>query len=210
MQTVLEKYSPANVAAENSQPKLIHLAKEFFHVDIRNDFDYLNNVKESIRFFSLDLPNEIKEIFIPYSEAPVFWIYESPLLTQIEEFMKLNLGRGAFIELHKSVKENYTKWVTTKLKSEKEYYATTTINFCERDINRHNFFKNIIKGIIYTYQSTFYNPTRALEMYTSAREIINGLRLSDQVKNEIKAITFHQMNIQKKNNTYSTKIVFDI
>lgn len=34
--------------------------------------------------------------------------------------------------------------------------------------------------------------------------------LLHQVKNEIKAITFHQMNIQKKNNTYSTKIVFDI
>jgi SHS2 domain-containing protein len=34
--------------------------------------------------------------------------------------------------------------------------------------------------------------------------------LLHQIKNEIKAITFHQMNIQKKDNSYSTKIVFDI
>lgn len=34
--------------------------------------------------------------------------------------------------------------------------------------------------------------------------------LLHQIKNEIKAITFHQMNIQKKNSLYSTKIVFDV
>ncbi len=31
-----------------------------------------------------------------------------------------------------------------------------------------------------------------------------------RLKNEIKAVTFHQMNIEHKNNSYSTRIIFDI
>jgi len=215
MQPELEKYGPI-VSNENFQSKLNHLAKEHFQINVRNDFDYLNSVKESIRFYSLDLPAEIKEIFIPYSEAPIFWIYESPLLNQVEEFLRFNLARGSYAELHKSIKDNYTKWVTTKLKSEKEYFATTTMNFCERDINKHNFFKMIIKGIIYSYQSTFYNPPRAIEMFKNALEIINGLRINDQMKNELKYVMnlylgfiFLKENDYEKAN-YSFKDAIDI
>lgn len=188
MQSVLEKYNQSSLSNEVNYSKFFHLAKEHFQINIKNDYDYINGVKESIRFFSLDLPAEVKEIFIPFAEAPVFWIYESSLLNQIEEFMKFNLVKGSYIELHKSIKENYSRWVTTKLKSEKDYYATLTINFIERDINKHNFFNQIIKAIILTYQSTFYNPVRALEILTSTLGLLNTIRLNDQAKAELKYI----------------------
>lgn len=188
MQSVLEKYNQTGLDNEVNYSKFFHLAKEHFQISIKNDYDYINGIKESIRFFSLDLPAEVKEIFIPFAEAPVFWIYESSLLNQIEEFMKFNLVKGSYIELHKSIKENYSRWVTTKLKSEKDYYATLTINFIERDINKHNFFNQIIKAIILTYQSTFYNPVRALEILTSTLGLMNTIRLNDQSKAELKYI----------------------
>jgi hypothetical protein len=188
MPMVLEKYDTLEVVDEMLLSKFHHLAKEHFQMTVKNDYDYLHNVKESIRFFSLDLPPEIKEIFIPYNEAPIFWIYESHLLNQIEEFMKFNFVKGSLGELHKSIKENYTKWVTTKLKSEKDYYATTTINFIERDINKHNFYKLILKAIIHTYQSTFYSPEKAIELYNNSIETIESLRLNDQTKTDLKYI----------------------
>ena len=188
MQSVLEKYNQPGLGNEVNYSKFFHLAKEHFQINIKNDYDYINGVKESIRFFSLDLPAEVKEIFIPFAEAPVFWIYESSLLNQIEEFMKFNLVKGSYIELHKSIKENYSRWVTTKLKSEKDYYATLTINFIERDINKHNFFNQIIKAIILTYQSTFYNPVRALEILSTTLGLLNTIRLNDQAKAELKYI----------------------
>lgn len=188
MPVVLEKYGEINTGSEANHSKFYHLAKERFQINFKNDYDYINGIKESIRFFSLDLPAEIKEIFIPFSEAPVFWIYESSLLSQIEEFMKFNLVKGSYLELHKSIKENYSKWVTTKLKSEKEYYATLTINFIERDINKHNFFKLIIKAIILTYQSNFYNPVRALEILSNTLELMNTIRLNDLTKTELRYI----------------------
>ena len=102
--------------------------------------------------------------------------------------MKFNFKGIAYTELHKQMKENYSRWATTKLKSEREYYSTTTINFIERDVNKHNFFKMILKGIIFTYQSTYYSPTKALEMFTETFDLINTLRINEHTKAEIKYI----------------------
>ncbi|MBX3006733.1 MAG: hypothetical protein KF816_01770 [Melioribacteraceae bacterium] len=187
MHEVMEKYSNA-ITSEMMQSNMLKLAKEHFGIAVRSEYDSINSIKESIRFFGLDLPQDIKEIFIPFAEAPIFWIYESTILTQIEDFLKFNMVRGSFNEIHRSVKENYSRWVTTKLKSEKDYYATTTINFIERDINKHNFFKLILKGIIFTYQSTFYSPLKAQEQFNLALEIVDTIRISEVIKNEIKYI----------------------
>jgi hypothetical protein len=188
MAAVLEKYGTTGVSNEMIQTKFHRLAKEHFQLAVKNDYDYINSIKESIRFFALDLPAEIKEIFIPYSNAPIFWIYESSLLNQIEEFMKFNFIKDSHIEIHKSIKENYTKWVTTKLKSEKEYFSNITVNFIERDINKHNFFKMILKAIIHTYQNTFFNPVKALELLTNAIDLINSNKLNDSAKGELRYI----------------------
>jgi hypothetical protein len=210
MAPVLEQNDTITVVDEMLLSKFHHLAKDHFQMTVKNDYDYLHSVKESIRFFALDLPAEIKEIFIPYKEAPIFWIYESHLLNQIEEFMKFNFVKGSLGELHKSIKENYTKWVTTKLKSEKDYYATTTINFIERDINKHNFFKQILKGIIYTYQSTFYSPEKAIEIFNSTLEIIDSLRLNDPTKSDLKYTIhlFAGFTHLKENDYYKAGISF--
>ena len=188
MPEVMEKYDSSIVSDEVWIGRLHRLAREHFQLTIKNDYDYLHSVKESVRFFSLDLPQEIKEIFIPYREAPIFWIYESHLLNQVEEFMKFNFVKGSVGELHKSIKENYTKWVTTKLKSEKDYYATTTVNFIERDVNKHNFFKCILKAIIHTYQPSFYSLDAAVELLKVSLETIESLRMNDQAKSELKYI----------------------
>ena len=100
--------------------------------------------------------------------------------------MRLNFAKGTYGELHKSIKENYTKWVTTKLKSEKDYYATTTINFIERDIIKHNFLKMILKSVILIYHGSFFNPAQGIELLRNSAEIIDSLRLNEQIKSELK------------------------
>ena len=56
MSAVLEKYGQAEVGNDANYSKFHHLAKDHFQIKIKNDYDYINGVKESIRFFSLDLP----------------------------------------------------------------------------------------------------------------------------------------------------------
>lgn len=185
MAMVAEKYGNVAISNEAQLSKFFKVAKEYFQINVESESDQLNIIKESIRFFSLELPNELKEIFISYNDAPLFWIYESSLMNQIEEFMKFNFKGLAFSELHRQIKENYSRWATAKLKSEKEYYSTTTINFIERDINKHNFFKMILKGLILTYQPTFYNSEKALETFSNTIDLIRTLRLNENTKSEL-------------------------
>lgn len=185
MTLITEKYRDNVINSEAQIAKFYKLAKEHFQINVDSQTDQINTIKESVRFFSLELPTELKEIFISFNDAPLFWIYESSLLNQIEEFMKFNFKGLAFSELHKQIKENYARWATTKLKSEKEYYSTTTINFIERDINKHNFFKSILKGLILTYQPTFYNSEKALEIFENTIGLIKSLRLNDNTKSEL-------------------------
>lgn len=188
MNVATEKYGKTGIGSEMQLSKFVKLGKDHFQIISRSESDPITLIKESIRFFSLDLPPEIKEIFISYTEAPLFWVFESSLLTQIEEFMKFNFKGVAYTELHKQIKDNYSKWATTKLKSEKEYYSTTTINFIERDVNKHNFFKMILKGIILSYQSTYYSAGKALEMFSNTFDLVNTLRFNEQTKVEVKYI----------------------
>lgn len=188
---MLEPLKENNIALKESETALNHfyrLGKEHFDLTVHSDFDFITSLKENIKILSFDLPIELKEIFIPFANAPVFWIYDSWLLNQIEEFMKANFSRVKYLDLHKSIKENYTKWATTKLRSEREYYANLTINFIERDVYKHNFFKYIIHAVLLTYHSSLYNPSKAIGMYETAKEIINSLRLSDDVKKELNYI----------------------
>ncbi|MBI1938141.1 MAG: hypothetical protein HYS25_08435 [Ignavibacteriales bacterium] len=185
---MMEKYSSVGSNNDSVQSLFYKLGKEHFQIDLKGEFDYINSIKESIRILSLELPNDLKEIYIPYSNAPVYWTYESWLLNQIEEYMRLNFARARYFDLHKSIKENYIKWVTSKLKNEKEYYANLAISFIERDVHKHNFFKLIIQAVIYLHHNSFYNPVKALELFTHAKELVNNSRLAANVKQELEYI----------------------
>ncbi len=173
---------------DNTLTYFYKLGRDNFEISFHGEFDYISFIKENIKILSFNLPDELKEVFIPFANAPIYWIYESWLLNQIEEFMKVNFSKVKYYDLHNSIKENYTKWATTKLRSEKEYYANLIINFIERDVYKHNFFKYLIHAILLTYHSSLYNPEKSLSLYNTVKELINTLRLSDDVKKELNYI----------------------
>lgn len=183
----IDKYKPAEyeVDADSDYSHFVKLGKENFETTIKNEFDFINSIKDSIKIISFEIPEEFKEIFISRANAPVYWIYDSWLLNQVEEYLKVNFLRAKNIDIYKSIKENYGKWVTAKLKNEKEYYATNTINFIERDIYKHNFFKYIIQGIILLYHSGLYNYSKVIAAFSTAKELVQASRLSENAKLEL-------------------------
>ncbi len=50
------------------------------------------------------------------------------------------------------------------------------------------------------------------ENYWELSAELSGIKLNSEIelKQEIKSVTYHQMEIVEKNNTYSTRVVFDI
>lgn len=182
---LVDKYKPVDYESDSDYAHFSKLGKEHFATNTKGEFDFITNLKDSIKIISFDIPEEFKEIFIPRANAPVYWIYDSWLLNQIEEYLKVNFLRAKNIDIYKSIKENYSKWVTTKLKNEKEYYATNTINFIERDIYKHNFFKYIIQGIILLFHPGLYNFSKVLAAFSTAKELAQASRLSENARQEL-------------------------
>lgn len=182
---VTEKYGHPDFEIEPDTSRFFSLGKHHFELNYKNDFDYLNIVKDYVKLSSFNIPEEFKEIFIPRSNAPVYWINDTWLSNQIEEYMKFNFLRAKNVDLFKGLKENYSKWVTTKLRNEKDYYANNVLTLIERDVYKQNFFKYLVHGIILLFQPGLYNFPRILTSFTTARESAASSRLPENARQEL-------------------------
>ncbi len=162
-----------------------NLAREYLQLDLKKDSDFLSLVKDSSRFYSFSLPLPINEIFIRYEDAPLFWVYRSPLLVYLEELFKLSMPQSSTKSIHNSIKDFYTKWVMMNPGNEKKYFAASAINFIEKKANKNNFLYAILHSIILSYDNYFYNPQKSLELLDTAQDLVNDTELGDTFREEI-------------------------
>jgi hypothetical protein len=69
--TAYREESESKELGEIALSKFKSLAKEYFQIEISLDNDHAKVVKDSSRFFSFRLPNEISEIFIHITQVSV-------------------------------------------------------------------------------------------------------------------------------------------
>ncbi len=162
-----------------------NLSREYLQLDLKKDSDFLSLVKDSSRFFSFSLPLPINEIFIRYEDAPLFWVYRTPLLVYLEELFKLSMPQSSTKSIHNSIKDFYTKWVMMNPGNEKKYFAASAINFIEKKANKNNFLYAILHSIILSYDNYFYNPQKSLELLDTAQDLVNDTELGDTFREEI-------------------------
>ncbi len=148
------------------------LAKKYFQLDVLNETDYLKLLKESSTFYSFTLPEEISEMFIKNEDAPLFWIYRSPVILYLEEFYKSSSARTSEQNNYKVVKDFYTKWIINKNEDEKKYFASSALNILGKRSNSHNILNVIFHAIILGYENNVLNVSKAIELLDKAKELI--------------------------------------
>lgn len=163
----------------------VKLGKEHFGVDVSDDLDALYYVKESSRFFHLSLPSNLNEYFIKYEDAALFWIYESPILNQLEEFMKIQLSSRSANYGYKLIKEHFSKWVIAKTESQKKVLASSTINLIRKEGNSGRILNSIYKNIILIYDKSHANPQKAIDELTKIKETSLNSKALDIIRDEI-------------------------
>ncbi len=171
--------------SEVNMHKFKNLGKEFFQLNFDDAIDPLKNIKESSRFFSFRLPEEISEVFIRYEEAPLFWLSRSPIILQLEDIYKTSSQHSGGQSAYKSVKEFYTKWLVIKSEDEKRYFAASALNYAEKKSSRNNFLYLIIQSIILAYDKLLFNPVKSLELLEQSKEVLNENKLTDELKSEL-------------------------
>ena len=110
---------------EAANGKFRNLAREFFQFEAKSSIEYLTSIKESVKFFNLDVPLQLNEVFIRFEEAPLFWIYDSPIVQYLEDILKIYFGKSNDYDYYKTIKECYTKWNVIKSENERRYFANS-------------------------------------------------------------------------------------
>jgi hypothetical protein len=177
------------------------LAKKYFQLDTLKESDHLKLLKESSRFFSFSLPDEINEIFIKYEEAPLFWVFRSPVILYLEKFYASSQNNSRNQNYYKSARDFYTKWLLNKNENEKKYFAVSVLNILERQSNSNNILNFILQAIVLGYDNNVLNFSKAIELLEKTEEMINEQKLHDNIKQELRyLICLYRGFIQMRQN----------
>ncbi len=166
--------------------KFRSLAKQYFQFNVLKETDNLNLVKESSLFYGFRLPESIGELFIKYEEAPLFWVYNSPVMQHLENLFNTSVTRAGSESYYKIIKEFYTKWLLNKHENEKRYFAASALKYVEKKSNKNNFLNLIYQSVILGYDRYLANPSKAVELLEISMELINGQKLNDDIKEKLK------------------------
>ena len=182
---VLENIDEGNLSRELEIAKFRNYGRENFADLIRykvNLDDYLENTSQ---FNSIKLPQEISECFIRFDLAPFFIMTDSAVIKKIEDILSFRKNDFEFVSNLREVKSYYKKWLVQKTLKEKHYFANSIINTVERNFSFQSFYNLLIYGIVLTYDTSSYNPKKAIEVYNRAKEIVNSCNLPQDIREEV-------------------------
>ncbi|MBU1101721.1 MAG: hypothetical protein KKA84_15095 [Bacteroidetes bacterium] len=171
-----------------SANKLRMLGKENFRWTHSPFYDYYKMVKDSTRLFNFNLPAEFNKAFVSYQNAFIFWVYKSPLMGYVENYFQSTILKGARFDRYKHLKEFFIKWTVLRSREDKAFYASSAINYIEKDLNKKNFINQITQAVILTYEDSLHDPDKAMALFDTAQDTINSLKLEDIYKQEL---TYH-------------------
>lgn len=161
-------------------------AKENFQDYVKKDLDYIQFIKKSGIFSSLQLPSDKCEFFVSYETVPFYWLCDFPVILKYEEWLKNDSkNKAPQSDNYKSIKELYSKWAIVASENDRRYYALSAIKLIERDNNKTNVIKSILQAVILIYDRKLFNPEKALELLTSANIEITQQKVDDWVRNEL-------------------------
>lgn len=190
---------------EAANGKFRNLAREFFQFEAKSSIEYLTSIKESIKFFQLDVPPQLNEVFIRFEEAPLFWIYDSPIVQYLEDLLKIYFGKSNDYDYYKTIKECYTKWNVIKSENERRYFANSALNYIDKSSSKHNFFYLILKGVLFTFDKALASPATAVNLFNKSLEVLNSTKVNETYREElhylIKVFTGFAYLKQKDNET---------
>lgn len=173
------------LARELNVAKFRSYAKDKFLDFVKYDIQYLELLKESARHAAFNLPELIDEFFIKFDSAPYYWILDSNILSKAEDSFRASsknivTAGGNYGE----IKKFYLKWLTQNNEKEKQYFALSTINLIERNINTNNFLKYLLNASIYAYDKRIYSPQKAEDLLEKSLQMLDTADIPAELQRE--------------------------
>lgn len=165
------------------------IARDFFQFEKNKEETYSQKKKNCLRFYSFNLPEQLNSYFIPYEDAPLFLTFETKFMMYIEEFIRFNFPQKAYADYYQLIKDFFNKWNQVKYPEEKRYFASSILNYYEKDPNKHNFLNTILTGIILCYDPSVKNVPGGVYLFDRTAQILETLKLNEVHKKELLCLT---------------------
>jgi hypothetical protein len=182
---VLENIDEGNLSRELEIAKFRNYGRERFSDLIKQRIGFEEYLKIASDFYSIKLPAEISDNFIRADIAPYFILSEAPILKEVEQLLLIKKNEYNFVLNYREIKNFYYKWLLQKTPKEKLFFANSLINSVERNFAFQSFYNVFLYGIVITYDQFSYNPTKAIELFERAAQIVNECNISVHAKKEV-------------------------
>ncbi|MCL6494088.1 MAG: hypothetical protein K6T54_04830 [Ignavibacterium sp.] len=157
----------------------------------KNYFDFYLNRKKSFneklndfkKFFSLQLPVNLGELFVPENQTYILWMFDNPSVLAYENELKEKLS--LFKIKHLNLKKYFYKVFTSEDNQKREINVNLFLGTVKSFYGINHFFVPFYKAIVFLYGVKNPDPLLALEELKKAESMLVNLELSQKSKQEL-------------------------
>jgi len=190
---VLENIDEVNLSRELEIAKFRNYGKEHFGNLIKHEITFESFINHSSRFYSVNLPPQISDYLIRMDTAPYFWISEASIVQKIEELLIIKNSKFKYVSNFREIKKHFFQWAFQKSIKEKQYYTISISNQIERNFSHQSFYNLIVYSVLLTFDKSMYNPSKAVELYDKAIDMVQNCNIDESIKSEL----LYYINIYK-------------
>jgi len=157
----------------------------------KNYFDFYLNRKKSFneklndfkKFFSLQLPVNLGELFVPENQTYILWMFDNPSVLAYENELKEKLS--LFKIKHLNLKKYFYKVFTSEDNQKREINVNLFLGTVKSFYGINHFFVPFYKAIVFLYGVKNPDPLLSLEELKKAESMLVNLELSQKTKQEL-------------------------
>lgn len=157
----------------------------------KNYFDFYLNRKKSFtekindykKFFSLQLPLNLGEVFIRENDSYLLWFFDNPIVLAYENELKEKLS--LFKIKHLNLKKYFQKVFTSEDNNKREINVNLFLGTVKSFYGINHFFVPFYKAIVLLFGVRNPDPLLALEELRKAESMLVNLELSQKLKQEL-------------------------
>jgi hypothetical protein len=157
----------------------------------KNYFDFYLNRKKSFtekindykKFFSLQLPLNLGEVFIKENDTYLLWFFDNPMVLAYENELKEKLS--LFKIKHLNLKKYFQKVFTSEDNNKREINVNLFLGTIKSFYGINHFFVPFYKALVFLYGVKNPDPLLALEEFRKAESMLVNLELSQKLKQEL-------------------------
>ncbi|MFN3693911.1 MAG: hypothetical protein ACK4UV_02795 [Ignavibacterium sp.] len=159
------------------------IKKNYFDFYLSRRKSFQEKINEYKKFFSLQLPVNLGELFVSENNTPLLWLFDNPFILSYENELKEKLS--LFKIKHLNLKKYFYKVFTNEDRQKNDININLFLGAAKSFYGINHFFVPFYKAIVFLYGSKNPDPLLSLEELRKAESMLVNLELSQKTKQEL-------------------------